>query len=400
MSPCACVAMDIGTLRTKIAVARTGGVPLVSSVITAAGSRPDFVRGVLADARTKLGGRLDRVCFAVPDPWLDADVAGGHAFEEFRHVVEDEMGLREVSWIGQAAAVTAATISQWPDAGSGDYLICDIGGSGVRTAICEVDSKEIRVVTARDAVGGGGQEFSAKALGAAAAEDDPGLGDWLPAIRQQARLKLVLDRAVVDPGFLDTLACTLAGANGSYGLTGGQLIESFAPTAERLQPGISAVLGGKRPAVAVLTGGLGWFPLAARVVVEAAGVSPRVVDPDAAAAGALSIARGVMRLAPADLPPVRLPVHQVRHGMLEEDRLDLPWTRSFASLGDEPVVFDNREVPLEISGRPRTIRLPGLASGSYLIGVRPGSAGQGLLVLRGASTESGNAVHISPLDLE
>lgn len=398
MSPAASVAVDVGTLTTKVAVARAGAAPQLSSLTTAAGSGRVFLSEVVAKARAQLGGRLPQICFAVPDSWLSAEVAGGQAYEEFRHVVEDEMGLAELSWIGHAPAVTAAAADRWPDAGDGRYLICDIGGSGVRAAVCEVTGQEIRLVAACAAVGDGEQEFGTRALAAAQAESDLGPAGWHAQIRQQPRLALVLERAVADPSFLDTPACTLVGANRSYGLTGGQLVDSFAPTAERLRAGISAVLAGERPAVAVLTGGLGWFPLAARAVAEAAGVAPKIADPQAAAAGALLVCRGVLHLAPISGPPVHLPVHQVKHGLLEEERLELPWTRSFASLGGEPLVLDTTQVPLEISGRPRTVRLPGLTPGSYLIGVRPGSPWRGLLVLREA--DSDDAVHISPLDLE
>lgn len=400
MSRSAAIALDVGSVTAKVAVAGSEGALRRSSVAASPGSRRVALSAALAAVRTDLGGDPDSVCFAVPDVWLSADPAGGRAFEDFRYLAENGLGLGGASWTGHAVAVTAAATGRWPAAGDGRYLICDIGASGVRTAVCAVAGQQVALVTSAAAAGYGAAHFVANATSAAGAQGDPGLGDWLPAIRDQPRLVVALERAAVDPAFLETRACTLTGAAGSYSLTAGQLTDSFAPVAQALRAGVLELLDGEPPTVAVLTGGLGWFPLAAHAVAAAAGVTPKVADTDTAAVGALLLHRGSMRQAPVSLPPVKLPVHQVRNGLLEEERLDLPWSRSFAPLDGEPITCESDQVGLDIAGKPYLVRLPGLRPGRYQIGVRPAHPGRGLLVLRAAGSPSRNAVHISVLELD
>jgi len=397
MTGSAVVALDVGASVTKVAVTGPDGEPRSHSMVTAAGSCRAALSAALAAARADLGSAPGSVCFAVPDFWLSADPAGGRAFEEFRHVAEDKLGLGGLSWAGQGVAVTAAVASQQPTAGNGRYLVCDVGARGVRAAVCELAGQEVRLVTAVATERDGAADFAARAAGAAGAHDDPGLGDWLTAIRSQPRLAVTLERAAVDRAFLATPACTLTGAR-SYRLTAGQLADSFAPTAQALTVGVEAVLGGDRPAVAVLTGGLGWFPLAGKAVAAAAGRAPVLAEAAAAAAGALLLGQGQLREAAASLPPVTLPARQIRNGLLEAAHLIVPWSRSFAPIDGGPISCDSDVLELDIAGRPRSARLPGIRPGRYQIGVRPAHPGRGLLVLRAASPRE--AVHIAAIDLE
>ena len=122
---------------------------------------------------------------------------------------------------------------------------------------------------------------------------DPGLSGWYrSAIAQERRAKLVLDQAKQAPEFRGARASSLAGADGTYELSAGQATDCFAATADRIRTGIASVLGTPgiaAAAVAVLTGGLAWFPEAARTVADTTGVAP-VVPAGTAARGRLWIA--------------------------------------------------------------------------------------------------------------
>jgi hypothetical protein len=147
-----------------------------------------------------------------------------------------------------------------------------------------------------------------------------------------------------------------------------------------------------------VTGGLAWFPAAAWAVAETAGITPAVLGPDAAARGALLIASGHVTLAPHGLPPVSLPMHEIRGGLLEQVSMTVPWTEPFATPGDEPLIIDRSEIELDVGGRLVVARLPGIVHGRYRIGVRPSWLGSGLLVLRPDGPVFGADVHIVPLD--
>jgi hypothetical protein len=401
MRPPPYLALDVGSLMTKIGMPRDGVAPQLTSRVTDAGSPRRFLSRLLADVRAQLDGDLGHVCFAIPDNWLDGDVGGAYRHEAFRHVVEDELGVAAVSWVSQLSAVAALAATLRRSSGPATYLVCDVGGTGVRAALCEVNGQEIRPLATDTASGGGWQEFSGALRAALPAGGALDLESWyLTAPQQQARAALVLAEAATDPAFRDARAYSLPGSGEGYDLTAGQLIDGFASTAERLRHAISAVLGGMRPTVAVLTGGLAWFPLAAQAVAGGAGIQPEILDPQAAAYGALLLARGTMRLPSISLPPVSIPLHRVSNGLLQEARLALPWTSSFAAAGDEQVFFDSPNVLLDIAGQLSAVHLPGLAPGRYRIGVRSAGSGQGLLVLRSDRQAANPAVHIGPFDLE
>jgi len=172
---------------------------------------------------------------------------------------------------------------------------------------------------------------------------------------------------------------------------------------------MAAVLNGAVPAVTVLTGGLAWFPQAHRVMAEAGGSPPDVLGPEAAVLGTLLLAAGQAQFAPHGLPPVTLPSHRIRDGLLEETSLPLPWTDSFAPRDGEPLVLENPELILDIGRRRVTLPVPGLTCGQYRVGVRPSWSGTGVVVLRAeyANRTAGpdradprRDVHVLPLDLQ
>jgi hypothetical protein len=341
-----------------------------------------------------------------------------------------------VTWVGQLAAVAALAASQDKSAEPCTYLVCDIGGRGVRAAACEVTGHTVRQQAVRVAGGGGWRSFDAEvrsalgggtAVGPAATK--PGSAEWadpertitrgaagrpsgpqgpaglpddwhLAAMEQDRRARTVLDRALGDPAFRDARAYRLGSL---HELTAGQVIDCFEPTALRLRECAGSVLNGRDARVAVLTGGLAWLPLAARLLRDLTGAEPVILGADAAARGALLLA-DEPGIAHEDQPqpPVSLPMNQIRYGLLAETSRPLPWTWSFAP-EDEPFRIEEPRLTVDISGRRVDLPVPGLATGSYQIGVRPGWSGAGVLVVRATSGHGGippgDAVHVLSLDI-
>jgi hypothetical protein len=397
------VAVDAGSLMTKVASGRTSAVAEQRFHVEATdrASPRDSLSAALAGAgRAGSGGEI---WLAVPDNWLSGSEAGGRQQEACRHFVEDELRLAGmVRWVGQLAAVAALAASRRGFTGDGRYLVCDVGGRGVRVGVCEVADRTIRQLAVRDAPGGGWADFDAAVRTALSAGSDEGLTGWYQsAMAQQRRARTVLARAKDDPGFRDARAYRLAGARGEYELSVGQAVDCFAATADRIRTGIVAVLGGSGPAapeVAVLTGGLAWFPEAAVIVAETAGVAPAVLGPEAAAHGALLIAAGQASQGRPALPPVTVPMHQIRDGRLADASVALPWTAQFAAPDGDPLVLDGPELALDVAGRLMVARLSGLVPGPHRIGVRPTWGGSGLLVVRPDQAAAGSGVHVIPLD--
>jgi hypothetical protein len=397
------VALDVGALMTKIAVSGNDGAVTLASLPTASGGMREFLANLLTDMLPANGGS-PQMCVTVPDSWEDGDPGSAQAREEFRDIVEGQLGTGEVSLVGQLVAVAvAAAAARQQQVQDCVYLVCDVGGVGVRAALCEFKADEIRLIAAASSAGGGWREFSACSLAAASASNDPGLDGWFTeVVRQKSRLSLVLDRAISDLGFLEARACTMTGANGSYMLTVGQLMDCFGPTAQRLEASVSAVLraGLQRPTAAVLTGALAWFPLASRIVLAAADLVPEILGLQAAVSGALLICQGAIRVAPPMLPQVSVPMHQVQDGLLAETKLILPWTSSFAATDDEPLFLNSQDIQLEIAGQHQTVHMAELRPGRYRIGIRVGGLGDAFLVLRADGQEARPVVHVSPVRLE
>ena len=158
-----------------------------------------------------------------------------------------------------------------------------------------------------------------------------------------------------------------------------------------------------------MTGGLARSPLARQAVTEATGVSPVVLGPEAAAAGALSLATGQAELARPALPPVTVPGHRITDGLLAEQSLPLPWTDSFTALDGGPLVLEEPVLTLDIGGRRAQLTVPDLPSGSYRVGVRPAWSGTGVVVLRSSAapdlaqepeSQSARDVFVVPLNLQ
>jgi hypothetical protein len=374
------LAVDLGTLTIKIATA--SGVTTVPAPDGPAGG----IRAALATA-----GPHGGLCIALPEMWLGEEVSGASLQEDVRHECEDVAGTGPVTWTGQLAAVAALTAKQ---RGPGRYLVCDVGGSGVRAGMFGVSDGTVEVVATDAADGGGWRDFDAAIRSRIPAELP---GTWYEqAARQGPRAGMVLEDAAASPEeFGGTRVYRISGPGGDIDLTAKHVIDSFAPTLRRMRAVVEPVTGAGQPEAVVLTGGLGWLPLTVRALAESAGASPLMADLDAAARGALLFASREVRLAPpAGCPAVTLPTHRIHAGLLEEVSVTLPWTAPFAAVPDGALIIDRDELELTVAAQTRTAQLPGLVPGPHRAGVRPTWPGSGVLVVRPVNGES---VHVVPL---
>lgn len=373
------LALDPGSAIAKVAV--DGASPEVIPSPAVDGDWRARVSGALAAAGVALPA--DSICLVVPEAWLDGSVDGTVAQESLRHACEDELGIARITWTSQLAAV-AAWASQ--RRGPGRYLVCDIGADGVRTAVLEVTGPVVAILAAHSSAGGGWRDFDTAVRSVPADGGDPLPVDWYRLAREQdRRAQVVLSKAAASPDWRESRAYEFTGPRETRKLLAGQVIDCFAPTRQRIHDGAADVLSGRPVDIAILTGGLGWFPLASAGLAEAAGVDPEIEEPDAAARGGLLFARDTVRLAPPPaLAQVTLPMHRIENGLLEEVSLALPWTEPFASLADE-LVLDDPVLTVDIGGKPATVQLPQLISGPCRIGVRRGWTGSSALVVRPTS---------------
>jgi len=391
------LALDIGALLTKAAAGRDVREVRLTSRPTVQPSG-GLVSELLAGFRPVLGAGPPQICLAVSDAWLNGDIAAAREQERCRRLIEDELNLRPVIWVSQSQAVAASLAVRQHGPGT-MLLTCDAGGTGVRTGLCEITGTGIRLVASHAVPGGGWREF------AAGLQDIwPSAGHhratWHDSVRKQAgRATILLDQAVADAGFRDAAAYTVDGPAGPQELSAGQLIDQFGPTDRALRQAIEAVLASGQPSAAVLTGGLSWFPLAARVVTAATGLIPEILPLTAAAQGALLVGQGEAQLAPLDLPEVSLPMHQVSNGLLEEFRLPVPWSASFGPVAAEPVPIDGPDLSVEVSGQLRTVSFADLRPGRYRVGVRPASPGQAFVYLQPDRQENSQEMPIGSVDL-
>ena len=364
------LAVNIGALTVKAAAGE--GVPRLTAP-------PGGPRAAIRIALAAATSIRDGICVAVPEAWLTGDVAGASLQEDVRHECEDVAGTGPVTWTGQLAAVAALT---GKERGPGRYLVCDVGGTGVRAGMFGVSDSNVEVVATHAADGGGWRDFDAAIRSGVPARLP---STWYEqAAGQEGRASMVLEDAAASPeedG--DTRVYRISGSGDDVGLTARHVIDCFAPTLQRLRSAIAAVTGSGLPQAVVLTGGLSWLPLAVRATADAAGVTPLMAGLDAAARGALLFARGEARLVPpAECQAVALPTHRIHNGLLEEVSVILPWTAPFATVPGDGLSIGREELELTVAGQSRTVRLTGLVPGPHRVGVRPTWPGPGVLVVR------------------
>jgi hypothetical protein len=407
MSAVRYVGIDIGGLTVKVAT-DDEVVPMPAPD----GGPRAAIRAVLGHTAMAQAGSRAGLCLAVPDSWLSADLYGATTQEEVRHECEDVAKTKRLSWAGQLAAICAfAAAGDVP--GQVRYLVCDVGGTGIRAGMFAVSAGTVRVEAVHAEPGGGWHEFDAKiraALPSGEAARLPAAWSELAAPTEETRVRadmVLRDAASGDDDALETRAYRITGSDSvPVNLKAGVLIDAFEPAQRRLRAAITAVRRGTLPDRIVLAGGLSWFPLAEHGAASAAGLGtgsatraagqPVLVGTEAAARGALLFARGAAHLVPPDgLEPVKVPTHRFRDGLLEEVPVTLPWTESFADFPGGPLTVDKPELQVTLGGRPRLAMLPGLVPGPHLIGLRHAWPGPGVLVVRSAIGDG--PVHVVPL---
>ena len=374
-------AVDLGRLTLRIADA--DGVTTVSAPD---GGPRTGIGAALAAARPRCG-----CCVAVPEAWLTADTVGASLLENVRYECEDVAGTGPMTWTGQLASVAALVAKE---RGDGRYLICDVGGSGVRAGVLGVSDGTVEIGAVHTADGGGWRDFDASIRSRA---DGRLPAAWYEqAAEQERRAADVLGDAVAFPeDYGDTRVYRIFGPDGPVDLSARNVIESFAPTLYRMRAAIGAVTAaGPHDGGAVVTGGLSWLPLATRVISDLAGTEPVSTGLDAAARGAFLFARGDARLASPLRQPVSVSAHGIRNGLLEEFSVILPWTAPFGTPPDGPLMIDRDELELTVAGETWRAPLRGLVPGPYRIGVRPTWPGSGVLVVRPVT---GDYAHVVPL---
>jgi len=382
----AAAGIDLGALTVKVAVAGRS-----VRTIAAPGGGPAGALRIALSATSSEGV----ICVAVPDSWLSGEAAGGVVQETVRHECADQLKHAQVSWTGQLAAAAASAAAAH---GSGRYLVCDLGGTGIRAGLFSVSAAAVRVEAVHAEAGGGWREFDAEVR--AGLPQSPALpASWSrqAAAANQDQAARAFAAALGGTGReLATTVYRIAGPDGDIVLTAGWLIEAFTPTAERLEAVITAVQGDVRPDHVVLTGGLSWLPLAAHALALVAGTAPLAIGPNAAARGALLFARGDAALVPPTARrPVAVPVNRLRDGLLEQVSVPLSWSEPFAFFPGGPLILDSEELTVTVAGRAETARLRGLVPGPHLIGARPTWPGPGVLVVRPAAGDG--PVHVIPL---
>jgi hypothetical protein len=407
------MALDVGTVLTKIAVAGSDGV-LQSCTLPTAPDQETALASALRAAKSRPGMYISPAGFAVPDAWLDGSVSGAHQHDAMQQVADVRLGWEPTTWVGQLTATAAWAAYQQglatPDryatteeaarqrdfATPGHYLVCDIGYSGVRVALCHVSGRTVRLLTAHAADGTDWPSLDRQIRRLLADGGRPGPATVFQLAEARPHAAEILGQASVRPALRDTPVALSLGSLGDRDLTAGQLIDCFEETDSRLRAGISAVLGDVVPDVAAVSGGWAWFPLVSRSVTAAARVAPDVLAPEAAARGALLVMAGEAHVALAAPPAVELPMHHRQDGVLVEISPPLGPTSSFARSDGTPVDLDRPELTVRVAGELRILRLQGFAPGPHRIGIRPGQSGSGLLVIRSVAREAAAQIH--PLD--
>lgn len=383
-------ALDVGSATTRLALAGRGAAPVVESRPTPDGDLAVFLSKLLEAGRARAPGAISGLTVTVPGSWLDGTAEGVRAYERLRGTILDELGWPRVGWLDQAGCVAAEAVARRarPD---GPVLVCDLGARTVGAALCAVDGASLRVtsvaVAGRDR--GAGLAFDAAVAGAASPVE--GFADLFAGARTRhgRRAAVVLPRAWTHPRYREAPIYQV----GDEQISAGTLIGAFAGTAETLTDVVRrALAGAEPPATVAVAGRFGVFPLVSRVLADELEPAepPMVLGPAAAVRGALRIASGERALAPADRPAVTLPLHRIRHGLLEVRQVPLDPSADFAFQDGYPVLV---EVPAEgpapfgvqVGERDVPVRLPDLPPGPYRVGLRPSHTRPGVLVLAPAA---------------
>ncbi|MEV4362732.1 hypothetical protein [Nonomuraea sp. NPDC049625] len=285
----------------------------------------------------------------------------GAVEEELLHQLLTSLGpVRQVP--RTAAAACAA---------EGLVLVCDAGERAFTAALAEVGRRMIRMLVVVTEPSLGGRAFAAAV--AAASPPDARAGVIRMLAERDARLMTVLRQAARYEFVRSEPVAPRVAA--------GLVLDTFTAFAE----GMRALLPAAPGADALLMGRFADFPPLKTALEASLGREPRRLGVESLARGAYEVAQGRTGLlgTPPDL--VRLPMHRIRDGRLEEVALPLPaGLGEFAELDGSPLVLSKgarkalpEQLPLLVRGERHDVSLARLVPGDYRIGVR--SAPFGLL---------------------
>ncbi len=227
--------------------------------------------------------------------------------------------------------MAACAADQAGPSAQGLCLVCDLGGTGIRAGAFMIDGTTVHQVGTDTAPGGGAASFDAAIRAGLGGASMPPPEQWFDlAASQHERAEVLLRQAKASKAFHKAIVYKHEGLPAA--ISAGLLLDSFEPSAHRLESAIGGLLAqtaralcDPAPALTVLAGGLAWFPPVTELVTGLAKAPVANLGVEAAVRGALAIATGRVKILPASLPDLSLPAHEIRGGLLAETRLPLPW---------------------------------------------------------------------------
>ncbi|MEV7008582.1 hypothetical protein [Streptosporangium sp. NPDC051022] len=389
----------------------TGGTTRIVRRTPAGRVAEEESRTGLADPLAR--GGTSSVAVAAPGTWFDGGRRGAREHETLLRALR---GLPGVSVVAVDRLLCLAVAAAWRDgrATSGRYLVCDVHADATGLAVCEVSETGVRPLESAADLPFGADAFE-RAL--AAATGVPASAQAAMRERGASRAETVLGRAWGGTRFEDATVYTDHGGQ----VTVAQLRTAFAPFAAHLLRETAAlaraVPGLRLPAEQVVTAGtLGAFPLVRQAVTDALGPAgpghegrTQVLEPGAAALGALLIAEGRIGCVDDRIARVGLLAHRLTADGLREIAVplagpDLRPAAPFAEVEGSSLVVEATPygtgrpllVVTDPAGGSRRLTPPEVrpGAGPYHVAFLPAWHGRGTLVLAPAG---GGPSHMYPV---
>ncbi|MFE7032446.1 hypothetical protein ACFU9Y_19225 [Streptomyces sp. NPDC057621] len=348
---------------------------------------------------------VEGLVLAVPDDWFDVGREGALRREALHRHVCSELGVPPGQFVPRSAAAVASTAHSESAGGGTDWLVCHIATDGVGVGLCRL------------------RGASVEPLGATSSPAPDELADLAEFARfhgssrpeRRRRAELLLARAQAVPRYRAAPVYPDETGEGAGTFTAGAVISGFARLEAALKTAVLGLVKDRdAPHRVLMSGGPTSHPLALDAVREVlegpASQHVEVIEPDAAARGALLIARGTVRVSDVARHSVNLAVHRLHRGRLVEAYIPLT-----VAGGPVPLTVTDQGDPLTVDvPRPGDFRLgidveesgkgphraldvphPPLPEGSCRLGLHAQRNGLGVLALR--PVEGGESVLV-PLD--
>ncbi|MFE1596840.1 hypothetical protein [Nocardia sp. NPDC058705] len=319
------VGVDIGTVRTKVAVGNSMARDVPTPPALWHNDRIDgsALRALVTAARSAVAHRSGRseLVVAVPDQWMvgpDAEpLAAVEASPQAERLVA---ALRTEFDVVQPVSRSACLAAFVEDFADGVGLVCDVGARTVAAAAFVRDGDTVRVFDVESTVIGD-VEPTALMLTVPSSRQVTAL--HAERVERHWRATRVLARAVASPAYRST-PIYLAGAHGGS-IDAATVAAALQPVAAAAADVVARLLDRisvPRSVELILTGGNALGPVVAAVRSVVADV--RQVVPGAVALGAARIASGAVRVIGAYPHAVGVVTHRVTHGLLEQLVLTAP----------------------------------------------------------------------------